>query len=258
MSERSLGRLERIRTFFLALPPAAALAALAALDWGAAGGCGSGREGGGVSDRDRGGKNPSGSFSARPGPDDAPGSPLATRRRARSSADGSGGMSRRGRVTHHLRRYSPSSCKENERGRDLGLKHRGRARRKRRPVTGRLHIFRAGRWANEGVETLFVVFTSDAHRPTRTSNRDFNRESPPRIHVRRDHAHPYPPAKDDRAPPLARRARPRVPSPPRHLGRHDKRVGRRGRGVRHVRCGPLHRHDHGRGHGDDVSVIRWW
>jgi len=51
MSERSLGRLERIRTFFLALPPAAALAALAALDWGAAGGCGSGREGGGVSDR---------------------------------------------------------------------------------------------------------------------------------------------------------------------------------------------------------------
>ena len=83
MSERSLGRLERIRTFFLALPPAAALAALAALDWGAAGGCGSGREGGGVSDRDRGGKNPSGSFSARPGPDDAPGSPLATRRRAR-------------------------------------------------------------------------------------------------------------------------------------------------------------------------------
>ena len=125
MSERSLGRLERIRTFFLALPPAAALAAFWALDWGAAGGCGSGREGGGVSDRDRGGKNPSGSFSARPGPDDAPGSPLATRRRARSSADGSGGMSRRGRVTHHLRRYSPSSCKENERGRDLGLKHAG-------------------------------------------------------------------------------------------------------------------------------------
>ena len=140
MSERSLGRLERIRTFFLALPPAAALAAFWALDWGAAGGCGSGREGGGVSDRDRGGKNPSGSFSARPGPDDAPGSPLATRRRARSSADGSGGISRRGRVTHHLRRYSPSSCKENERGRDLGLKHRG-PRRKRRPVTGRLHIF---------------------------------------------------------------------------------------------------------------------
>jgi hypothetical protein len=126
MGERSLGRLERIRTFFLALPPAAALAALAALDWGAAGGCGSGREGGGVSDRDRGGKNPSGSFSARPGPDDAPGSPLATRRRAHSSADGLGGISRRGRVTHHLRRYSPSSCKENERGRDLGLKHRGR------------------------------------------------------------------------------------------------------------------------------------
>ena len=125
MSERSLGRLERIRTFFLALPPAAALAAFWALDWGAAGGCGSGREGGGVSDRDRGGKNPSGSFSARPGPDDAPGSPLATRRRAHSSADGLGGISRRGRVTHHLRRYSPSSCKENERGRDLGLKHAG-------------------------------------------------------------------------------------------------------------------------------------
>ena len=154
MSERSLGRLERIRTFFLALPPAAALAALAALDWGAAGGCGSGREGGGVSDRDRGGKNPSGSFSARPGPDDAPGSPLATRRRARSSADGSGGISRRGKVTHHLRRYSPSSCKENERGRDLGLKH-PRARRKRRPVTGRLHIFLCRKMGERGSRNAF-------------------------------------------------------------------------------------------------------
>ena len=82
--------------------------------------------------------------------------------------------------------------------------------------------------------------------------------NPHHRHVHRDHAHPYPPpAKDDRAPPPARRARPRVPSPPRHLGRHDKRVGRSGRGVRHVRCGPLHRHDHGRGHGDDVSGIRW-
>ena len=168
MSERSLGRLERIRTFFLALPPAAALAAFWALDWGAAGGCGSGREGGGVSDRDRGGKNPSGSFSARPGPDDAPGSPLATRRRARSSADGSGGISRRGRVTHHLRRYSPSSCKENERGRDLGLKHRAR----RRPTGDRLVAhFLCRKMGERGSRNAFrglhirraSIGTSDAH-----------------------------------------------------------------------------------------------
>jgi len=247
MSERSLGRLERIRTFFLALPPAAALAAFWALDWGAAGGCGSGREGGGVSDRDRGGKNPSGSFSARPGPDDAPGSPLATRRRARSSADGSGGISRRGRVTHHLRRYSPSSCKENERGRDLGLKHRAR----RRPTGDRLV---AHFWCRKDVrtrESKRFPSTRNGRRAHRIATLTAN---PHRRHVHGDHAHPYPPAK----PPPARRARPRVPSPPRHLGRDDKRVGRRGRGVRHVRCGPLQRHGHGRGDGGDVSGIRSW
>ena len=127
MSERSLGRLERIRTFFLALPPAAALAAFWALDWGAAGGCGIGE--GGAEGSATGiavGKTLEGHFPAARARMTRRGRLSRPDGRAHSSADGSGGISRRGKVTHHLRRYSPSSCKENERGRDLGLKHRGR------------------------------------------------------------------------------------------------------------------------------------
>ena len=74
-----------------------------------------------VSHRDRGAKNPSGSFSAQPRPEMRGVEGLANPRRAHPTADGSGRIVRYGRGAHHLRRYSPSSCKEDEAGRDSGL-----------------------------------------------------------------------------------------------------------------------------------------
>ena len=74
-----------------------------------------------VSHRDRGAKNPSGSFSAQPRPEMRGVEGLANPRRAHPTADGSGRIVRYGRGAHHLRRYSPSSCKEDEVGRDSGL-----------------------------------------------------------------------------------------------------------------------------------------
>ncbi len=74
-----------------------------------------------VSHRDRGAKNPSGSFSAQPRPEMRGVEGLANPLRAHPTADGSGTIVRYGRGAHHLRRYSPSSCKEVVTCRDPGL-----------------------------------------------------------------------------------------------------------------------------------------
>ena len=92
-----------------------------------------------VSHRDRGAKNPSGSFSAQPRPEMRGVEGLANPRRAHPTADGSGRIVRYGRGAHHLRRYSPSSCKEAETCRDSGLLFEASGAPPVRPsVSGRL------------------------------------------------------------------------------------------------------------------------
>ena len=92
-----------------------------------------------VSHRDRGAKNPSGSFSAQPRPEMRDVEGLANPLRAHPTADGSGTIVRYGRGAHHLRRYSPSSCKEGETCRDSGLLLRRAGSTRVRPsVLGRL------------------------------------------------------------------------------------------------------------------------
>ena len=92
-----------------------------------------------VSHRDRGAKNPSGSFSAQPRPEMRDVEGLANPLRAHPTADGSGTIVRYGTGAHHLRRYSPSSCKEGETRRDSGLLLRRAGSTRVRPsVLGRL------------------------------------------------------------------------------------------------------------------------
>ena len=92
-----------------------------------------------VSHRDRGAKTLVAHFSAQPRPEMRGVEGLANPRRAHPTADGSGRIVRYGRGAHHLRRYSPSSCKEGETCRDSGLLLRRAGLPPVRPsVSGRL------------------------------------------------------------------------------------------------------------------------
>ena len=202
-----------------------------------------------VSHRDRGAKNPSGSFSAQPRPEMRGVEGLANPRRAHPTADGSGRIVRYGSGAHHLRRYSPSSCKEAETCRDSGLLFEASGAPPVRPsVSGRLQK-KKRRSNHEGgstggeetlsTRTIVVPASLDRLIVDRTPPRPRTRAVDTHTHTHthhRDHAsRPRPPRE------AARRATPRALRPLVRRGRLGERIVTRRSRVSVVRSGQVHR-----------------
>lgn len=169
-----------------------------------------------VSHRDRGAKNPSGSFSAQPRPEMRDVEGLANPLRAHPTADGSGTIVRDGRGAHHLRRYSPSSCKEGETRRDSGLLFgRAGSTRVRPSVLGRLQkttVQRRRRIDGRRRNASHAVPASSSFPPHSTA-RPRDRERTPSTHTPPRPCQPPASAPRSRAKPRA------APSTPRDAAR---------------------------------------